>query len=327
MKQLILLTACAVLFAASTHAAAQTTASFPVKPIRLVVPWPPGGGNDLIARWIAPKLNEALAQPVIVDNRGGQNGVIGADVVAKAPRDGYTFMVHTVTGHVINPAFYGKLPYDTERDFSGVTLIASVAHVIVAHPALPVTTLKDLIALARARPGEINFASFGNGSTSHLSGELFKTMTGVNIVHVPYKGGGPALVDTIAGHVPIYFSSIPTALPQVKAGRIRAIAVTGAARSKHLPETPTVDEAAGTRGYVTEVMYGVLAPAGVPTDILSRLNGELVKILKTPDMREKLSSIGTDDPVASTLEQTAAYIRDELPKWAKIVKASGTKPD
>jgi tripartite-type tricarboxylate transporter receptor subunit TctC len=291
------------------------------------VPWPPGGGNDLIARWIAPKLAEPLGQQVIVDNRGGQNGVIGADHVAKSPGDGYTIMVHTVTGHMINPAFYGKLPYDTERDFTPVTLIASVPHTIVAHPALPVKTLKDLIALAKARPGELNFASFGNGSTSHLSGEMFNAMTGVRLVHIPYKGGGPALIDTLAGHVALYFSSLPTSLQHVKAGKLRGLAVTGAKRSKQIPEMPTVDEAAGTKGYVSEVMYGILAPAGVPKDVLGRLNRELVKILNAPDIRERLASIGTDDPVANTPEQMAAYMRAEMPKWAKLVKASGAKAD
>ena len=312
------------LFAACSVAVAQ---SYPAKPVRIVVPWPPGGGNDLIARWLAQKLVEPLGQQVVVDNRGGQNGVIGADHVAKSPADGYTIMVHTVTGHMINPAFYGKLPYDTERDFSPLTLIASVPHMIVAHPSLPVKTLKDLIALAKAHPGELNFASFGNGSTSHLSGELFNSMTGVKLVHVPYKGGGPALIDTLAGHVPLYFSSLPTSLQQVKAGKLRALAVTGATRSKQMPETPTVDEAAGTKGYVSEVMYGILAPAGVPRDILARLNRELVKILNTPDMRERLAGIGTDDPVANTTEQMAAYIRAEMPKWARLVKASGAKAD
>ena len=313
-----------ILLGAAGMAVAQ---SYPAKPVRIVVPWPPGGGNDLIARWFAQKLADPLGQQVVVDNRGGQNGVIGADNVAKSPADGYTIMVHTITGHVINPAFYGKLPYDTERDFAGVTLIASVAHTIVAHPSLPVRSLKDLIALAKARPGEINFASFGNGSTSHLSGELFNSMTGVKLVHIPYKGGGPALIDTLAGHVPLYFSSLPTSLPQVKLGKLRALAVTGATRSKQLPEVQTVDEGAGIQGYVSEVMYGVLAPAGVPPNILARLNGELVKILNTADMRERLAGIGTDDPVPTTPEQTLAYVRAELPKWAKIVKASGTKAD
>ena len=310
-----------------TASSAVLAQAFPAKPLRIVVPWPPGGGNDTLGRWLAQKLTDALGQTVIVDNRGGQNGVIGADHVAKSPADGYTLMVHTVTGHLINPAFYGKLPYDTERDFSAVTMIASVPHTIVAHPALPVKTLKELIALAKTRPGEINYASFGNGSTSHLSGELFNTMTGVKLVHIPYKGGGPALIDTLAGHVPLYFSSLPTSLPQVKAGKLRALAVTGATRSKQIPELPTVDEAAGTRGYVSEVMYGVLAPAGLPRDILARLNGEFVKILKTPDMRDKLASIGTDDPVADTPEHMAAYIRAELPKWASIIKASGIKAE
>ncbi len=300
---------------------------YPAKPVRLVVPWPPGGGNDTIGRWLAQKLVDPLGQQVVVDNRGGQNGVIGADHVAKSPADGYTVMVHTVTGHLINPAFYGKLPYDTERDFSSITLIASVPHTIVAHPSLPVKTLKELIALAKARPGQINFASFGHGSTSHLSGELFNSMTGVHLVHIPYKGGGPALIDTLAGHVPLYFSSLPTSLSQVKSGKLRGLAVTGAARSKQLPEMPTVDEAAGTKGYVSELMYGVLAPAGVPREIIARLNSELVKILNTPDIRERLAGIGTGDPVANTPEQMDAYVRAELPKWAKIVKATGIKPE
>ena len=324
MRKLLRAIAIPVLLAASTAAVAQ---AFPAKPLRIVVPWPPGGGNDTIGRWLAQKLNDALGQPAVVDNRGGQNGVIGADYVAKSPADGYTIMVHTVTGHVINPAFYGKLPYDTERDFTAITNIASVAHTIVAHPALPVKKLRDLIVLAKSRPGEINYASFGNGSTSHLSGELFNSMMGVKLVHIPYKGGGPALIDTLAGHVPLYFSSLPTSLQQVKMGKLRALAVTGATRSKQLPDVPTVDEAAGTKGYVSEVMYGVLAPVGVPRDIVSRLNGELVKILKTPDMRDKLASIGTDDPVADSPEQMAAYIRAELPKWARIIKASGIKAD
>jgi tripartite-type tricarboxylate transporter receptor subunit TctC len=291
------------------------------------VPWPPGGGNDLIARWFAQKLADPLGQQVIVDNRGGQNGVIGADHVAKSPPDGYTIMVHTVTGHVINPAFYGKLPYDTERDFSSITLIASVPHIIVAHPSLPVKTLKDLIALAKARPGQIDFASFGTGSTSHLSGEMFNLMTGVKLVHIPYKGGGPALIDTLAGQVPLYFSSLPTSLPHVRSGKLRGLAVTGAVRSKQLPEMPTVDEAAGTKGYVSELMYGVFAPAGVPREIIARLNSELVKIINMPDIRERLASIDTEDPVANTPEQMAAYIRSELPKWAKIIKAAGIKPE
>jgi len=313
-----------LLFALSPLAVAQT---YPSKPVRVVVPWPPGGGNDLVARWIAQKLVEPFGQQVIVDNRGGQSGVIGADFVAKAAPDGHTIMVHTVTGHIINASFYAKLPYDTERDFAGVTMIASVPHTLVAHPALPVRNLKELIALAKARPGELNFASFGQASTSHLSGELFNSMTGVKLVHVPYKGGGPALVDTLAGHVPLYFSSLPTSLPQVKAGKLRALAVTSAERSRLMPETPTVDEAAGTKGYVSELVYGVFAPANVPKDVLGRINREIVKVLHTPDMKERLAGIGTGDPIANTPEQMQAYVRQELPKWARIVQAAGVKPE
>ena len=311
-----------VLFAASPVAVAQ---GYPAKPVRLVVPWPPGGGIDTVGRWMAQKLVDPLGQQVVVDNRGGQSGVIGADHVAKSPADGYTIMVHTVTGHLINPAFYGKLPYDTERDFSSITLIASAPHIIVAHPSLPVKTLKELIAFAKARPGQIDYASFGTGSTSHLSGELFMSMTGVKLVHIPYKGGGPALIDTLAGHVPLYFSGIPASLPHVGSGKLRGLAVTGAVRSKQLPEIPTVDEAAGTKGYVSELMYGVLAPAGVPREIIARLNSELVKIINTPDIRERLAGIGAD-LVANTPAQMDAYIRAELPKWAKVVKAAGIKP-
>ena len=313
-----------LLLGVSTPAAAQ---SYPVKPVRIVVPWPPGGGNDILARWLAQKLVEPLGQQVIVDNRGGQSGVIGADHVAKSAPDGYTVMVHTVTGHIINSAFYAKLSYDTARDFSSITMIASVPHTIVAHPSLPVRTLKELIAFAKARPGELNFASFGQASTSHLSGEMFNSMTGVKLVHIPYKGGGPALVDTMAGHVPLYFSSLPTSLQQVKSGRLRALAVTSAQRSKQMPETPTVDEAAGTRGYVSELVYGVFAPANVPKEIIGRLNRELVKILHTPEMRERLTGIGTGDPIANTPGEMQAYVRTELPKWARVVQTAGIKAE
>jgi tripartite-type tricarboxylate transporter receptor subunit TctC len=311
------------LFAVPPVAVAQ---GYPARPVRMVVPWPPGGGIDTVGRWLAQKLGDPLGQQVFVDNRGGQSGVIGADHVAKSPADGYTIMVHTVTGHVINPAFYGKLPYDTQRDFSSILLIGAAPHIIVAHPSLPVKTLKELIALAKARPGEINFASFGTGSTSHLSGELFNSMTGVNLVHIPYKGGGPALIDTLAGHVPLYFSGLPASLPFVRSGKLRGLAITGAVRSKQIREIPTVDEAAGTKGYVSVLMYGALAPAGVPKEIIARLNSELVKILNMPDIKERLASVGIDDPVENTPEQMDAYIRAELPKWAKIVKAAGIKP-
>src|SRR5687768_17202986 len=211
----------------------------------MVVPWPPGGTNDILGRALAEPLGRALGQQVIVDNRGGSNGVIGAEAVARAPGDGYTIMFHSITSHATNPAVYKKLGYDTINDFTPITQIAWVPLLIVAHPSFPARNVRELIAIARARPGEVNYASFGQGSMSHLAGELLKAMAKIDIVHIPYKGGGPALVDALAGHVPVYFSSIVPSLPNIKAGRLRAIAITGAERSKQLPDVPSVSETSG----------------------------------------------------------------------------------
>jgi tripartite-type tricarboxylate transporter receptor subunit TctC len=314
-----------LLLAASLSAAAADP--YPTKPIHMVIPWGPGGGNDVIGRYLADKLSTALQQRVVVENRSGQSGVIGAEYVSRAAPDGYTIMVHSVTSHNSNAFVYPKLGYDTRKSFAPITLIASSPHVIVVNPALPANSLKEFISYVRARPGAISYASFGTGSSSHLTGALFSDQTGVKMVHVPYKSNAPAMTDTLAGHVPVYFPTVASAIEHVKSGKIRALAVTSAARSKQLPDLPTVDEAAGTSGFVSEAMYGIYAPAGVPPEIIERLNQEFAKILATPESNERLLNLGTNGAIASTPDQMAAYIDADLRKWSKIVKDAGIKPE
>ena len=299
---------------------------YPTKPIRMVVPWPPGGTNDILGRALAEPLGRTLGQQVIVDNRGGSNGVIGAEAVARAPGDGYTIMFHSITSHVTNPAVYKKLAYDTINDFTPITQVAWVPLVIVVHPSFPAKTVRELIAIAKARPGEVNYASFGQGSMSHLAGELLKTMAKIDIVHIPYKGGGPALIDALAGHVPVYFSSIAPSLPNIKAGRLRALALSGTVRSKQLPEVPTVAETPGLKGYDATIMYAVWASAKTPPEIVNRLHGALVKVLHTPQFRERLDFEGASEPIGNTPEQMAATIRADMKKLVKLAEVSGLKP-
>ena len=314
---------CLLLPMVALTAFAQT---FPAKPIRMVVPWPPGGTNDILGRALAEPLGRALNGQVIVDNRGGSNGVIGAEVVARAPGDGYTIMFHSITSHVTNPAVYKKLGYDTINDFTPITQIAWVPLVIVVHPSFPPKSVRELIALAKAQPGQINYASFGQGSMSHLAGELLRTMAKIDIVHIPYKGGGPALVDALAGHVPVYFSSIAPSLPNIKAGRLRAIALTGTERSKQLPDIPTAAETPGLKGYDATIMYAIWAPAKTPPEMVSRLHAAIVKVLHTPQFRERLDFEGASAPIGNSPEQMAATIRSDMTKLTKLVEVSGLKP-
>lgn len=309
-------------------ASAQNAASnYPNKPIRIVAPWPPGGANDILSREVGNRLALALKQPVFIENRGGSNGSIGAEVVAKSAPDGYTLMVHSVTSHATNPAIYPNLRYDTEADFQLVTLITAIPQIIVTHPDFPAKTLKDLVAMARAEPGKISYASYGNGSPGHLAGELFKATTRTQLVHVPYKGGGPALVDTMAGHVPVYFASIATVMQQVKAGKLKALAVTGAKRSQLLPEIPTVDEALGITGYEISATYGIFVPAKTPPEIVAKLHEESVRILQSADFKKRIESEGADGTLATTPEQSAAFLKAEIAKFARIVRESGAKGD
>jgi tripartite-type tricarboxylate transporter receptor subunit TctC len=312
----------AVLALIAAGAAAQ---NYPTKPIRLVVPFPPGGTTDILAREVGQRLSASLGQTVVIDNRPGAGGNIGAELVAKSAPDGYTLLMCTVSTHAINPNLYAKLPYDHVADFAPVILVASVPNVLEVTPSLPVNSVADLIKLAKEKPGQINFASSGSGTSIHLSGELFKTMAGVDMTHVPYKGSAPALTDLIGGQVQVMFNNLPSSLPQIKAGKLRAIAVTSAQRAPALPNVPTIAES-GLPGFEATSWFGVVAPAGTPPAIVARLNADMNQWLQTPEAREKLLAQGAAAAGGSP-EQFAAYIRAETEKWAKVVKASGAKVD
>jgi tripartite-type tricarboxylate transporter receptor subunit TctC len=313
-----------VVLLATLQCAGAFAQSYPLKPIRLVVPYPAGGPLDIMARAIGQKLTEAWSQPVLVDNRAGAGGNIGADLVAKSPADGYTLLMGAVATHAINPTLYGKLPYDPVKDFAPVALVAQVPNILVVNPAVPAKSVRELIELARARPGYLNFGSGSTGSTGHLAGELFNTMAGVKMVHIPYKGGAPAMADLLAGQVQLMFDNLANALPNVKAGRLRALAVTTLARSPAMPELPTVAES-GLPGFDLTTWFGVMVPAGTPPEIVAKLNAEIVRALNANDMRERLAKMGAEAPVNNTPDRFAAFIRTEAAKYAQVVKDSGAK--
>jgi tripartite-type tricarboxylate transporter receptor subunit TctC len=298
---------------------------YPSRPIRFVVAFPPGGGTDIIARSIAQKLAERLAQQVVVDNRPGAGGNIGTDIVAKSAPDGYTMLMGSAGPLAINASLFASMPFDPQRDLAPVTLAASTPNVLVVHPSLGVATVKELIALAKAKPGRINFASSGFGTPAQLAGELFNSMAGVRLVHVPYKGASPALADLLGGQVQIMFSTMPPALPHVKDGKLRALAVTSLKRSPAAPDLPTLTQA-GLPGFEANTWHGVVLPAGAPAEVIGKLNREIVTILHLPDVVERLSAQGAE-PVGSTPEEFAAYIRSETAKWAKVVRESGAKAE
>ena len=297
---------------------------YPVKPVRLVVPSSPGGGTDITARILAPKLSEALGQQVVVENRAGAGTMIGIEVVAKSAPDGYTLLMGLST-LAINPAMYKKVPYDALRDFAPISQVISAPNMLVVHPSIPVKTVKELIAFTRARPGQLNYASAGHGTNPHLSMELFLSMTGLKVVHIPYKGLAPGIVDLLAGHVSLATATMLTGLPHVKSGRLRCLGTTGAQRAAVLPEFPTIAEA-GVPGYEASQWYGVLAPTGTPKEIVARLNAEIVRILQAPDMKQKLVADGTD-PVGSSPDEFARYIKSELVKWGKVARDAGIQPE
>ena len=297
--------------------------TYPNKPVRMVVASAPGGGTDFVARVLSTRLTENLGQPTVIDNRGGAGGTIGTDIVAKAPPDGYTLLMVFIN-FSIHPSLYQKLPYDPVKDFAPVSTLATTPLILVVNPQVPAKSVKELIALGKAPGSRLNYAAPGVGSLGHLAGELFKNMTGVNMAHVAYKGGGPSITALIGGEVQAYFATMPAALAQVKAGRLRALAVTSAKRAAAEPNIPTIAES-GVSGYDVTGWFGVMAPARTPKAIVTRLNQEFVKALGSPDVKERLSAEGLD-PVSSTPEEFAATIKSDIAKWGKVVKESGINP-
>lgn len=313
-------TLCLMLAAASAQSQA-----WPSKPIRFIVPFPPGAATDLLTRTVAPKLGEGLGQQVVVDNRSGAGGMIGVELAAKSPPDGYTLVLATVGPIAINPSLYAKMPYDPAKELAPVTLAGNIFNVLIVHPALAARSVKALIALARARPGELNFGSSGAGAADHLSAELFQVMTKTKMVHIPYKGGPLAMVDLISGNLQLMFATVPTAIGLIKGGKVRAMAITNSKRFPLMPELPTVAEA-GIPGFAVDNWCGVFATGGTPAGIVARLNAELVKVLAVADVKKRLLENGID-AVSDTPEQFAAYIRAETTKWASVIKDANVKLD
>ncbi len=311
-----------VLFAGTPVAQA---APYPEKPIRFVVAFAAGGSIDLLARQFAQKLTESLGQQVVVDNRAGAGGNLSAEITARSAPDGYTIYI-CAPSLVVNAALYAKIPYDPVRDFAPVTLLASVQNALVAYPGFGAKSVKELIALAKSKPGQINYASTGSGSSGHLVMEMFRVQAGIDMTHVPYKTIGQTTADLISGQVSLWFPTIPGALPHIKGGRMRALAVAGAKRSPALPDTPTVAEAAALPGFDATTWYAVLTPAGTPKDIVAKLNTAFLRALHSPDVQARLAAQGVES-IGSTPEQAATHIRSELPKWAKVVKEAGVRAD
>jgi tripartite-type tricarboxylate transporter receptor subunit TctC len=319
VRKLLPVVVCA---SACAHTCAQP---YPSKPVRLIVPYPPGGGTDIFARILGARLGELLGQQIVAENRAGAAGVLGAEVAAKAAPDGYTLVVGQTSNLAINPNLMKKLPYDPVKDFAPVTLIATSPSLLVVHPSLPVRSVKDLVALARAQPGAINYASAGSGSPGHLAAEYFKKLTKTDLVHIPYKGATPAMLDVIAGQASLYFTSPVAAQPYVQSGRLRQIAVTSARRFPPLPDVPSVAEAGYPECDMTS-WWGLLAPAGVAKDIVARLHAETVKALNTAEMKQRLATQGAV-VVTNTPDEFAAYIKSEIANWARIVAVSGARID
>ena len=319
----------AALVCAFTDAAAQAPSTgpgqaYPAKSIRFIVPYVPGGGTDTLARLVGQKLSEALGQAVVIDNRPGAGGVIGTDLVAKSPPDGYTIMLASASPITVAPHLHKQLPYNPLKDFAPITLITIVPAVLAVHPTLPVTSVKELVALAKQKPGQLTFSSSGNGGTGHVSGEILKMMAGVDMLHVPYKGTGPATTAVLSGEVSVTFGNMISVLPHVKSGKLRALAVTTAKRSAVLPNVPTVAET--LPGYISGPWYGVLAPAGTPVAIVSRLNEEIVRILRSPEVSENLRAEGAD-PIGSSPAAFAAHLKSETERMGRVVRQSRMKVD
>jgi tripartite-type tricarboxylate transporter receptor subunit TctC len=311
-----------VLLAGLLVAVAARAEDWPAKPVRLIVPYPPGGGTDVVARIVQHPLSEALGQPVIIENRGGAGGAVGTEVAAKAAPDGYTFLF-TLSSHTINPLLY-KLNFDVERDFASVSLIVSVPQLIAAYPGAKIDSMRDLVAFARENPGKLSFASVGNGTPSHIAGELLMLRTHIDMVHVPYKGGGPAVADTLGGQVPLLIATMPAAISQVRAGKLRALAVTTIKRSPGAPEIPTVAEALKIPDYEVDSWYAMFAPARTPPAIVRRMQKEIAQAIRIPEVKQKLLEQG-GDVVGSTPEELDKVVKGELRKWSEVIRAANVK--
>ena len=298
--------------------------SYPSRPVRFILPFPPGGGTDILGRVIAERLSANLGQPVVTENRGGAGGNVGAEAAAHSSPDGYTIVL-VAPSLAISPTLYSRLNYDPVKDFAPISLVATVPNVMITHPSIEAQTLQEFIALARSRPGAMNFGSGGSGTSNHLAGELFNIVTGAKLVHVPYKGVNLAMQDVLSGRVQLVFIGIPAALPHIKAGKLRALALVAPQRSPALPDVPTVAEA-GLKDFEVTTWYGIMTPAGTPRPIVSRLNAELVKIMHTPEVKERLAGMATD-PLTSTPEEFAAYLKQEIAKWGDVVRKANLKAD
>ncbi len=325
MKILLLLAAGAAALAplaAAQGPAAGSGQAYPLKPVRIVVGFAAGGGADILARMLASKLSDSLGQSIVIDNRPGAAGNIGIEHVVKSPPDGYTLLMGA-PGLVTSPSLYAKLPYDAARDLAPVSLVGTVPNLLVSHPSVPANSLKQLIVLARAKPGQLNYASPGKGTSLHLAAELFKAMAKVDIVHIAYKGGAPAVADLMGGHVDLMFDVLPASMPYVKARKLKALGITSEQRSSLLPDVPTMAEG-GLTGYQAITWNGILAPAATPREIIGKLNAAIAQALQSPDMKQRLAGIGTE-PVANTPEQFTAFLREETAKWANVIKSAGIK--
>jgi tripartite-type tricarboxylate transporter receptor subunit TctC len=318
-----LLTLAALNALAIAAASAQTTQAYPARAVRIIVPYAAGGNTDITARAIGGKLSEVFGQQVIVDNRPGGATNIGSELAAKAPADGHTLFMGGAS-NAINMSLYAKPPYDTRRDFAPITLCVKGANVLSVHPSLPARTLKELIGLAKARPGQLNFASSGLGSSNQMAGELLKVMAGIHLVHVPYKGNAPALTDTVAGHVHMIFSGVPALVPHIQSGRLRAIAIGSLKRFTAIPDVPTFDES-GVKGYEATTWFGLMAPIRTPKDIVSRLNAEVTKIIASPEISKRFVNDGLE-PIGNSPAEFAQFIRDEIAKYEKVIKAAKITP-
>jgi tripartite-type tricarboxylate transporter receptor subunit TctC len=316
-----------VLLGAFSLTALAQTDTYPNRPIKLIITWPVGGFADTLGRTVAAQLGSILGQQVVVENRGGANGMIGADAVAKSAPDGYTLMFQSVTSHAINPTMYGKTPYSTEKDIVPLAVVASVPMLLVANPSLPAKNIAELIALAKKEPDSLSYASFGNGSASHLAGALFTNQAGIKMTHIPYKGGGPAITDTLGGQVPLSFSAFGLALPHVKSGKLVALGVTSSTRSKLLPDVPTIEEAGNLKGYEMTIVYAVWVPAGVPQPILTKISKAIEQVVASSAFKEKLAGDGGEVMTLSNVSESSAYFQKEMQRLSKIVRDGNIKAD